>query len=182
MRRLTTAIAKVGSMRTLGPVLLATLTIVATPVDAQTPAAPDPAVARAIEAIASIRSAGGPRFSPDGSRIAYISNASGIPQLWVMNSDGSRQTQVTNLSDPVQSVDWSPTGDWLAYDVAPGGGLNVQLYVSQPDGSEVRRLTPGGAREQLARWMERRRPLGDRCLKPARCSAVRADPDRSRDG
>lgn len=142
-------------MRSLAPLLLAALTLAATPVGAQTTAAPDPAVARAVEAIASIRSAGGPRFSPDGSRIAYISNASGIPQLWVMNADGSSQTRVTNLSDPVQSVDWSPTGDWLAYDVAPGGGLNVQLYVSRPDGSEVRRLTPGGRENNaLGGWSD----------------------------
>jgi dipeptidyl aminopeptidase/acylaminoacyl peptidase len=135
--------------------MLAALAIAVTPVSAQTPPTPDVAVARAVEAIASIRSAGGPRFSPDGSRIAYISNASGIPQLWVMNSDGSRQTQVTRLSDPVQSVDWSPTGDWLAYDVAPGGGLNVQLYVSRPDGSEVRRLTPGGRENNsLGGWSD----------------------------
>ncbi len=92
-------------------------------------------MARTVEAIASIRSAGGPSFSPDGARIAFISSASGIPQVWTMAADGSDARQVTRLSDPVQSVDWSPHGDLLAYDVAPGGGLNVQIYVSRPDGS-----------------------------------------------
>jgi Tol biopolymer transport system component len=53
----------------------------------------------------------------------------------------------------VQSVHWSPSGDWLAYDVAPGGGLNVQIYVMKPDGSSVKRLTAGGdENNQLHGW------------------------------
>ena len=112
-------------------------------------------VARTVEAIAKIRSATSPSFSPDGKRIAYISNASGIPQVWVMAASGGEARQLTNLQDPVQSVSWSPTSDWLAYDVAPGGGLNVQLYVMKSDGSSVKRLTAGGQENnRLAGWSE----------------------------
>ena len=112
-----------------------------------------PDVARTVEAIARIRSAASPSFSPDGKRIAFISNASGIPQVWVMDTGGGDPRQVTNLQDPVQSVHWSPKGDLLAYDVAPGGGLNVQVYVMKPDGSGVRRLTAGGQdNNRLAGW------------------------------
>ena len=112
-------------------------------------------VARTVEAIAKIRSATSPSFSPDGKRIAFISNASGIPQVWVMSASGGEPKQLTNLQDPVQSVSWSPTGDWLAYDVAPGGGLNVQLYVMKSDGSAVKRLTAGGQdNNRLAGWSE----------------------------
>jgi dipeptidyl aminopeptidase/acylaminoacyl peptidase len=112
---------------------------------AATAAAPAAAAAPSVAAIASIRSAGSPSFSPDGSRVAYISNASGSPQVWVAQAAGGGATQVTNLPDPVQSVRWSPKGDWLAYDVAPGGGLNVQVYVVRPDGKGAKLLTAGGA-------------------------------------
>jgi dipeptidyl aminopeptidase/acylaminoacyl peptidase len=112
-------------------------------------------VASTVEAIAKIRSATSPSFSPDGKRIAFISNASGIPQVWVMPASGGEAKQLTNLQDPVQSVSWSPTTDWLAYDVAPGGGLNVQLYVMKSDGSAVMRLTAGGQdNNRLAGWSE----------------------------
>src|SRR5262249_49886048 len=38
----------------------------------------------------------------------------------------------------------SPAGDWLAVTIAPGGGLNSQVYVVKPDGTGLRRLTLGG--------------------------------------
>lgn len=140
-------------MRVLASVLATAFLTGAVPALAQP--ASDPDVARTVEAIASIRSAGGPSFSPDGARIAYISSASGIPQVWTMAADGSDARQITNLSDPVQSVDWSPAGDLLAWDVAPGGGLNVQIHVSRPDGSGARRLTAGGRENNaLTGWSD----------------------------
>ena len=140
-------------MRVLASVLATAFLTGAFPALAQP--ASDPDVARTVEAIASIRSAGGPSFSPDGTRIAYISSASGIPQVWTMAADGSDTRQITHLNDPVQSVDWSPTGDQLAYDVAPGGGLNVQIFVSRPDGSEARRLTASGRENNaLTGWSD----------------------------
>lgn len=140
-------------MRVLASVLATALLTAAVPAIAQS--APDSDMARVVEAIAGIRSAGGPSISPDGTRIAYISSASGIPQVWTMAADGSDVRQITRLNDPVQSVDWSPVGDLLAWDVAPGGGLNVQIYVSRPDGSEARRLTLGGRENNaLTGWSD----------------------------
>ncbi len=96
-----------------------------------------------VTAIASIRSSTGASPAPDGRRIAYISNSAGSPQVWMIGGDAA-PVQVTRLADPVQSVRWSPAGDWLAYDVAPGGGLNVQVHVVRPDGSGDRIVTAGG--------------------------------------
>ncbi len=55
-----------------------------------------------------------PRFSPDGSRIAYVSDANGNEQIWTMNSDGSNPTLLTDedtarVTDPV----WDPSGPWV---------------------------------------------------------------------
>jgi len=108
------------------------------------PAPPADAVARTVEAIAGIRAAFSPSFSPDGRSLAFVSNASGSPQIWAMPLDGGEPVQLTRLADPAQPVYWSPAGDWLAYAVAPGGGLNTQIYVMRPDGSDARRLTAGG--------------------------------------
>ena len=41
----------------------------------------------------------------------------------------------------------------LAFSLAPGGGMNQQVYLARPDGSGVRRLTDGGKEtNQLGVW------------------------------
>ena len=60
---------------------------------------------------------------------------------------------MTTLEDPVTSVEWSPTSDWLAILVAPGGGMNTQIYLVHPDGTGLKRYTPGGKDNNwLASW------------------------------
>jgi dipeptidyl aminopeptidase/acylaminoacyl peptidase len=151
------------------------------------PAASQPApasaadeAARTVEAIAGIRSAFSPSFSPDGRRVAFVSNASGRPQIWVMSLDGDQlPVQLTDGADPAQPVYWSPTGDWLAYGVAPGGGLNTQIYVMRPDGSEARRLTAGGRDNNwLFGWTEDGRYIlaGSNAANPAGVDALLLDP------
>ena len=56
-----------------------------------------------------------PRFSPDGTRIAFTSDRGGGDNIWVMNADGSDKRQVTKedfrlLNQPT----WSPDGRFIA--------------------------------------------------------------------
>ncbi len=52
-----------------------------------------------------------PRFSPDGARIAFISDRSGSDNLWVMNSDGSSPRRVSDEHGVIlNSPAWSPEG------------------------------------------------------------------------
>jgi dipeptidyl aminopeptidase/acylaminoacyl peptidase len=85
-----------------------------------------------------------PTFSPDGKTIAFVSDMSGVPQVWTVPSEGGWPHLVTALEDPVSAVEWSPTSDWLAISVAPGGGMNTQIYLVHPDGTGLKRFTPGG--------------------------------------
>jgi dipeptidyl aminopeptidase/acylaminoacyl peptidase len=85
-----------------------------------------------------------PSFSPDARRVAFISDVSGLPQVWMVPTEGGTPAPVTNFDDPVERVLWSPGGDWLAFSIAPRGGMNKQLYVVRPDGTGLRRLTDGG--------------------------------------
>jgi dipeptidyl aminopeptidase/acylaminoacyl peptidase len=108
-------------------------------------AAPAPSdLERSVASMVKIGFCSGPSFSPDGKRIAFVSNMTGIPQIFVVDSAGGWPEQVTAFDDPVGSVSWSPDGSWLAFSLAPGGGMNQQVYLARPDGSGVRRLTDGG--------------------------------------
>src|SRR2546422_277261 len=80
-------------------------------------------------AMARVGAAWSPSFSPDGRRIAFVTRLSGVPQAWVVGSDGGWPDQVTAFDDPVGGLSWSPDGAWLALSVSPGGGLNTQIYL-----------------------------------------------------
>ena len=97
-----------------------------------------------VELMAKTGSCTTPSFSPDGKRIAFLSNISGSPQIWTVAAAGGWPVQVTALNDPVASISWSPDGNWLAFTLAPGGGMNTQVYLIRPDGTGMRRLTAGG--------------------------------------
>jgi Tol biopolymer transport system component len=56
-----------------------------------------------------------PRYSPDGTQIAFISDREGGDNLWVMNADGSEPRALTKEKDNlVHTPVWSPDGDYLA--------------------------------------------------------------------
>lgn len=117
-------------------------------VHAQSAPAPDALAAR-IKAMAEIPSTYGAVYSHDGKRIAFLSSRSGTPQVWLVDAAGGTPKQITQGADPVGSVAWSPVGDTIAYDVARGGGFNAQVFLSKPDGSDVKRITSGGKEDNF---------------------------------
>jgi len=141
-----------GEVRRNLVVLLVVLTQVVTTSIYGQPVATDE-LERAVTLMAKTGACSSPSFSPDGVNIAFISNMSGVPQVYVMPAAGGFPVQVTALEDAVDGVIWSPTGEYLAFSVAPGGGLNTQTYVIKPDGTGMRRLTEGGKENNfLGNW------------------------------
>lgn len=55
-----------------------------------------------------------PRYSPDGTRIAFVSDRAGGDNLWIMNADGSDAKAVTDEAEHlVLNPAWSPDGNYL---------------------------------------------------------------------
>lgn len=71
-----------------------------------------------------------PTFSPDGKKIAFDSdrNPGGSFQLFVMNADGSGQTQVTATNGSVGGSSWSPDGSQIAINDTSSG--SNQIYIA----------------------------------------------------
>ncbi len=96
--------------------------------------------------IAGVIGAWCPSLSPDGRRIAYVTDRSGLPRLEVAHLDPAGEAadrvprQVSGADQEVVSVAWSPDGAWLAYLVSPNGLIRAQLHAVRPDGTDARPL------------------------------------------
>ncbi|MET0620578.1 MAG: S9 family peptidase [Thermoanaerobaculia bacterium] len=62
-----------------------------------------------------------PRFSPDGQRLAFLSNRGGSSQVWVLDLSGGDPVQATKFPTEVGGFTWSPDGRWfvISSDVFP---------------------------------------------------------------
>lgn len=81
-----------------------------------------------------------PAWSPDGSKIAYISGKTGWDshEVYLINVDGSGETNLTNNNVQEYGVAWSPDGSKIAYGSKLDG--DMQIYTMNPDGTDQRPL------------------------------------------
>jgi Tol biopolymer transport system component len=87
-----------------------------------------------------------PAWSPDGAQIAFFvnprTNDGFASQLWMMSADGTDETLISDFCcvdfwGPV----WSPDGRKLAFVMQPAADEAWSLYVMNPDGSDLTRIT-----------------------------------------
>ncbi|MGW2624671.1 S9 family peptidase [Micromonospora taraxaci] len=76
-----------------------------------------------------------PAPSPDGARVAYLSDRAGTPGIWIRQVGADDAVALPTGDDPVLAVSWSPDGQWLACVVAPGGAPRTEVWLLRPDGS-----------------------------------------------
>jgi serine/threonine protein kinase len=106
--------------------------------------------------------------------IAFASNRTGTYQIWLMNSDGTNQRQVTNLKEGACQPAWSPDGQRLVF-VSPCDGKKDQypgssLFIINADGSGKTVLSDSTIGEFDPSWS----PDGTRIV----CTSLR---DQTRD-
>ncbi|MEO7758673.1 MAG: hypothetical protein ABIR90_00150, partial [Sphingomicrobium sp.] len=78
--------------------------------------------------------------APDGKRAVFIRTIEGREQLFTMNLDGSRETQITRDDSDHEDPTWSPDGRKIAYIRIAAGKKIVTLI--NPDGSGPEAVTP----------------------------------------
>jgi Tol biopolymer transport system component len=95
-----------------------------------------------------------PAWSPDGRKIAFISNRTGTSEIYVMNADGSGQRRLTRNTASEFAPVWSPDGTKIAFERRRGDhwAYNDDIYVMNADGSGLRKLTHSPADDFGAVW------------------------------
>lgn len=82
---------------------------------------------------------GAPAWSPDGSRIAFVSVRDGNTEIYVMNANGTNQVRLTSNSASEGSPRWSPDGRAIVF-VGKRDG-NTEVYVMNADGTGQANVT-----------------------------------------
>jgi Tol biopolymer transport system component len=96
-----------------------------------------------------------PEFSPDGTKIVYISTGPDAcctvhynNDIWIMDADGSNQAPLTTTDYPTQNIapTWSPNGLEIAYSVnSTPSAADDGIHVMNANGTNQHRLLPEGS-------------------------------------
>lgn len=81
-----------------------------------------------------------PTWAPTGRQIAFVSDRTGTPHVYVMDDQGTNVRRITSGGFHTQPR-WSPRGDAIAYTQRAG---THDIWLVEVDGSNARRLTSGG--------------------------------------
>jgi Tol biopolymer transport system component/DNA-binding winged helix-turn-helix (wHTH) protein len=104
-----------------------------------------------IPLIASTREDVQQQFSPDGRLIAFGSDRSGDSEIWIANSDGTGERQLTRLHAQISAgAHWSPDGKDIVFHSRPTGTAN--LYVVNVETGAYRQLTTGRTENYIPSW------------------------------
>jgi dipeptidyl aminopeptidase/acylaminoacyl peptidase len=99
------------------------------------------------------RSVGAGRWSPDGRRICFASNATGRQNLWIVDSTGGWPLQLTASEQRQIPGGWSPDGKWITFQSDLNGDEQWDLFVVSTETGEVRNLTnTPEVSEESPRW------------------------------
>jgi TolB protein len=79
-----------------------------------------------------------PAWSPDSTRVAFVSNRDFNSEIYAANADGSQSTRLTNDRAPDSEPAWSADGSRIAFGSFREGAIEV--YVMSADGSALKRI------------------------------------------
>ncbi|WP_266075357.1 S9 family peptidase [Haladaptatus caseinilyticus] len=89
----------------------------------------------------NVRSAHSASFGPDGDKLSFLLNTTGVPQVWQMDEPRTWPTQLTFDDERITFATWSPERDELAFGMDEGGNEREQFFRLDGDGETITALT-----------------------------------------
>jgi Tol biopolymer transport system component len=104
-----------------------------------------------IPVVSSTREEHSADFSPDGERIAFVSNRSGNQEIWVARRDGAEAVALTSLrAFRTGAPHWSPDGRRIVFDSWASG--TSAIYVVDAAGGVPRIISAGAFGSWMPSW------------------------------
>ena len=92
-----------------------------------------------------------PTFSPDGSRMAFVSSRNGLPQIFIQDLQSGLVKRLTFSGRYNTQPSWSPAGDKIAYTTWEKNG-EINIFVISADGSGLMQLTQKSGENKSPSW------------------------------
>jgi TolB protein len=99
-----------------------------------------------------------PVFSPDGRKIAFVSQKDGNQEIYLMDSNGGAQVNLTNHSSKDIHPQFSPDGRKLIFNSDRNG--NFDLFLMDIETRKIEQLTDSPDNDTYAHWL----PNGDKVV------------------
>ena len=95
-----------------------------------------------------------PRWSPDGSQIAFASELSegGAMEIFIMDADGSNKRPITGRGQRSRHPAWSPDGSSLAFQSSPTEGGDWDIYIVDVATGAITQITFDPADDEDPDW------------------------------
>ncbi|NTV97611.1 MAG: Tol-Pal system beta propeller repeat protein TolB, partial [Chlorobiaceae bacterium] len=92
-----------------------------------------------------------PTFSPDGTKMAFVSSRNGLPQIFVQDLSTGAVKRLTFSGRYNTQPSWSPAGDKIAYTTWENTS-EINIFVIKPDGSGLVKLTSRCRENESPSW------------------------------
>ncbi len=98
-----------------------------------------------------------PSWSPDGTRLAYVSFLNGRPEIYIQNIFSSKKEKLTTFTGLNNAPRWSPDGKYLALTLSKDG--NPEIYIMNVGSRKLTRITRSYAIDTEPEWLPNNKGL-----------------------